>query len=635
MIATETIVMRKLKIQTESKQTKTESTTQCNFGQQLVPRFAVDRNLNSADNLKVKFLEPGCHKRRPAGLLESQKVKRQKIDWSVSQQCSTILKKLTTNPSAWPFNQPVDPEKLNIPDYFSIISEPMDLGTIKTKLEKNLYSSAAEFASDVKLTFSNAMLYNPPDNYVHLMAKDLDNMFNSGWKCLEAKWNCKSKRDEQSSMSSERPKNIDVSGQNRCFLSRKDEQASVSSGRPKNIVVSGQNNHKTPSLRVSLQPNTLTSAMKKQKLTEELVRVLKGNMPQQLESFLKKYGFICQKEEKIEVEIDTLDDKTLCELERVIRSSLDIRAELERVIRSSLDIRAAKVEPTKMKDNGRPQSSGKMFHKGMKWQNTISVTGTGSASGSANSKPSLALSKCACGSVRCQCGRQNDFVCSSSSDLSSEKSLEQDDHDACRTDCKVQMASSQMSKSDSDGAASALDEENFCSSPQLLTLATTAASGEACTPLIDVQLSPKKALRHAMLKSRFSDTILRAEQKILLNDGGKADVLKMQQDKEKMERMQHEEMLRIQAEIKAAEAASRLRAEAELKMQREREREAARLALEKVEKSVEIDENLKIFKDLEMLCGCSPFGRFCNALEQLGLYIKEEYLVGENEDIYS
>ncbi|XP_059666476.1 transcription factor GTE12-like isoform X2 [Cornus florida] len=623
MVATDTIVMRKLKIKTESEQTKTESTIRCNFGQKLVPPSAVDRNLNSADNLKVKLLEPGRHKRRPAGLLESQKVKRQKIDRSVSQQCSTILKKLTTNPSAWPFNQPVDPEKLHIPDYFSIISEPMDLGTIKTKLEKNLYSSAAEFASDVKLTFSNAMLYNPPDNYVHLMAKDLDNMFNSGWKCLEAKWNCKSKRDEQSSMSSERPKNIDVSGQNRCFLSRKEEQASVSSGRPKNIVVSGQNNRKTPSLRVSSQPSTLMSAMKKKKLREELVRVLKGNMPQQLESFFKKYAFICQKEEKIEVEIDTLDDKTLWFLERVIRSSLDIRA--------------AKAEPPKMKENGRPQSSGKMFHKAMKWQNTISVTGTRSASGSANVKPSLALSKCACGSVRCQCGRQNDFVCSSSSDLSSEKSLEQDHHDACRTDCKVQMASSQMSissqmsKSDSDGATSALDEEVFCSSPQLSTLATTAASGEACTPLIDVQLPPKKALRYAMLKSRFADTILRAEQKILLNHGGKADVLKMQQDKEKMERMQHEEVLRIQAEIKDAEAASRLRAKNELKMQRER----ARLALEKIERSVEIDENLKIFKDLEMLCGCTPFGRFCNALEQLGLYIKEEYLVGENEDIYS
>ena len=34
--------------------------------------------------------------------------------------------------------------------------EPMDLGTIKSKLEKNVYSGVEEFAADIRLTFSNA-----------------------------------------------------------------------------------------------------------------------------------------------------------------------------------------------------------------------------------------------------------------------------------------------------------------------------------------------------------------------------------------------------------------------------------------------------------------------------------------------
>lgn len=37
------------------------------------------------------------------------------------------------------------------------------------------------------------------------------------------------------------------------------------------------------------------------------------------------------------------------------------------------------------------------------------------------------------------------------------------------------------------------------------------------TPIIDVQLSPKKALRAEMLKGRFADTILKAQQKMLLD----------------------------------------------------------------------------------------------------------------------
>jgi len=45
-----------------------------------------------------------------------------------------ILDKLMAQPNAWPFNKPVDPVELKIPDYFDIIRKPMDLGTVKKKL---------------------------------------------------------------------------------------------------------------------------------------------------------------------------------------------------------------------------------------------------------------------------------------------------------------------------------------------------------------------------------------------------------------------------------------------------------------------------------------------------------------------
>ena len=34
------------------------------------------------------------------------------------------------------FREPVDPEKEKIPDYFDVIKNPMDLGTIKTRLNE-------------------------------------------------------------------------------------------------------------------------------------------------------------------------------------------------------------------------------------------------------------------------------------------------------------------------------------------------------------------------------------------------------------------------------------------------------------------------------------------------------------------
>lgn len=51
------------------------------------------------------------------------------------------------------------------PGYFSIISQPMDLSTIQSKLFK--YRSVTDFDKDVQLMFENAQAYNPADNQVH------------------------------------------------------------------------------------------------------------------------------------------------------------------------------------------------------------------------------------------------------------------------------------------------------------------------------------------------------------------------------------------------------------------------------------------------------------------------------------
>jgi hypothetical protein len=49
-------------------------------------------------------------------------------------ECHRILVDLRKHQNAPPFNQPVDPKLLNIPDYFDVIKHPMDLGTIVVSL---------------------------------------------------------------------------------------------------------------------------------------------------------------------------------------------------------------------------------------------------------------------------------------------------------------------------------------------------------------------------------------------------------------------------------------------------------------------------------------------------------------------
>lgn len=94
--------------------------------------------------------------------------------------CSSVLRELMKKTNAhlnWPFMMPVDPVALNIPDYFEVVKQPMDLGTIRKKLDTGTYARADQFEADVRLVFSNCYAYNPVDSDVSRMARDLEALF--------------------------------------------------------------------------------------------------------------------------------------------------------------------------------------------------------------------------------------------------------------------------------------------------------------------------------------------------------------------------------------------------------------------------------------------------------------------------
>ncbi|XP_039629789.1 CREB-binding protein-like isoform X3 [Polypterus senegalus] len=81
------------------------------------------------------------------------------------------------DPESLPFRQPVDPQFLGIPDYFDIVKNPMDLSTIKRKLDTGLYKDPWQFADDVWLMFSNAWLYNKKTSRVYKCCTKLAEVF--------------------------------------------------------------------------------------------------------------------------------------------------------------------------------------------------------------------------------------------------------------------------------------------------------------------------------------------------------------------------------------------------------------------------------------------------------------------------
>jgi len=105
-------------------------------------------------------------------------------DWH--RKAKSILKNTMDHSQAFPFVEAVDWKKLKIPDYPQIIKKPMDLGKVEKRLAAGHYSSMEDFASDVRLTFTNAKLYNVEFSDIHQMAKGVEAHFEdalaSVWK---------------------------------------------------------------------------------------------------------------------------------------------------------------------------------------------------------------------------------------------------------------------------------------------------------------------------------------------------------------------------------------------------------------------------------------------------------------------
>nr|XP_014720713.1 bromodomain testis-specific protein isoform X1 [Equus asinus]XP_014720714.1 bromodomain testis-specific protein isoform X1 [Equus asinus]XP_014720715.1 bromodomain testis-specific protein isoform X1 [Equus asinus]XP_014720716.1 bromodomain testis-specific protein isoform X1 [Equus asinus]XP_014720717.1 bromodomain testis-specific protein isoform X1 [Equus asinus]XP_044605324.1 bromodomain testis-specific protein isoform X1 [Equus asinus]XP_044605325.1 bromodomain testis-specific protein is len=96
------------------------------------------------------------------------------------RHCSEILKEMLAKKHlsyAWPFYNPVDVNALGLHNYYDIVKKPMDLGTIKGKMDNQEYKDAYEFAADVRLMFMNCYRYNPPDHEVVTMARMLQDVF--------------------------------------------------------------------------------------------------------------------------------------------------------------------------------------------------------------------------------------------------------------------------------------------------------------------------------------------------------------------------------------------------------------------------------------------------------------------------
>ena len=89
----------------------------------------------------------------------------------------SIVKELLASEFGWPFEEPVDPVELDLPDYFDVIKTPMDCSTIICNILDNKYTTFHQFHEHVILMFQNAHEYNDPDSEIVNVTHELELLY--------------------------------------------------------------------------------------------------------------------------------------------------------------------------------------------------------------------------------------------------------------------------------------------------------------------------------------------------------------------------------------------------------------------------------------------------------------------------
>ncbi|XP_074319306.1 uncharacterized protein LOC141656346 [Silene latifolia] len=279
------------------------------------------------------------------------------FDKKFHKKCNELLQKLRNHKHGWVFNQPVDVNRLGLHDYFDIIKHPMDLGTVKTRLTSNWYKTPREFAEDVRLTFRNAMTYNPEGQDVHIMAKELLRIFQEKWPAIEADYDRRMRYEMFRDLGTPTP------------TSRKQSYGPIRMPLPPPPILhpppfhDSRNLERSKSMPVRPEPRpkptppVRTPAPKKPKAKDPNKREMTFDEKQKLSTNLqglpsekldvivqiikKRSSALSQHDDEIEVDIDSVDTETLWELDRFVTNYKKSLSKHKRKAEIAMQARAA------------------------------------------------------------------------------------------------------------------------------------------------------------------------------------------------------------------------------------------------------------------------------------------------------
>ncbi|KAJ7946810.1 Transcription factor like [Quillaja saponaria] len=246
--------------------------------------------------------------KRPLPTNPSKEFKRSYSEiGNLMKMCGQVLTKLMKQKHSWIFNSPVDVAGMGLHDYYDIVKHPMDLGTVKANHAKNLYSTPSAFADDVRLTFNNALTYNPKGHDVYTMA---DQLLTSSWNHVEPDRVKKKESSVPIARSSEQMQ-LPASSSNPPLSQSPVHTPSPMRAPPVKPLKQPKPKAKDPNKRdMNLE--------EKHKLGVGLQSLPPEKMEQVVQIIRKRNGNLKQDGDEIELDIEAVDTETLWELDRLV-----------------------------------------------------------------------------------------------------------------------------------------------------------------------------------------------------------------------------------------------------------------------------------------------------------------------------
>lgn len=120
-----------------------------------------------------------------------------------TEKIKKIIDALESDPNSVIFQEPVDHINLGLTDYLLIIKQPMDLSTIKKKINSKKYINNIEVLQDMNLIWENCKLYNQAGSDIYQTATYMEKLSKKLIeKYLEKKKNEKVVKKEESDTNS-------------------------------------------------------------------------------------------------------------------------------------------------------------------------------------------------------------------------------------------------------------------------------------------------------------------------------------------------------------------------------------------------------------------------------------------------